>query len=86
LDSPAEKAPGPDSFNGVFYRRCWGIIRSEIMACFQHIYNIAGGDFASLNRAFVCLLPKAANAARVGEFRPISLIHSLAKLFAKVLA
>jgi hypothetical protein len=56
------------------------------MAFFQHIYNIAGGDFASLNRAFVCLLPKATNAARVSEFRPISLIHSIAKLFAKVLA
>ncbi|KAM0826958.1 hypothetical protein ACQ4PT_068511 [Festuca glaucescens] len=85
-DSPAEKAPGPDGFNGIFYRRCWGIIRPEIMAFFQHVYNLAGGDFVSLNSAFVCLLPKAAGASRISDFRPISLIHSVAKLFAKVLA
>jgi hypothetical protein len=85
-DSPAEKAPGPDGFNGFFYRRCWGIIRPDIMAVFQHLFHLAGGDFASLNRAFVCLLPKTAGASRIGDFRPISLIHSVAKLFAKVLA
>jgi hypothetical protein len=85
-DSPAEKAPGPDGFNGVFYRRCWTIIRTEIVAAFDHLYRLGGGDFASLNRAMVCLLPKKNQAVRVKDYRPISLIHSFAKLFSKVLA
>jgi hypothetical protein len=85
-DSPAEKAPGPDGFTGTFYRRCWPIIKHDVMAVFQHVYNIRGGDMAALNSAFVCLLPKKAAASRIGEYRPISLIHSLSKLFSKVLA
>jgi hypothetical protein len=56
------------------------------MAAFNHVYNIRGGDLASLNSAFVCLLPKKTDASRIGDYRPISLIHSLSKLFSKVLA
>ena len=85
-DSLAEKAPGPDGFSGVFYRTCWPIIRGDIMDAFSHVYHLAAGDFASLNRASICLLPKKCPAASVGDFRPISLIHSFAKLLAKVLA
>lgn len=24
---PAEKAPGPDGFNGTFYKKCWHLIK-----------------------------------------------------------
>jgi hypothetical protein len=85
-DLPAEKAPGPDGFNGIFYRRCWSIIKPEIVEFFQHAFRLAGGDFGALNKAFICLLPKKEAAARITDYRPISLIHSIAKLFAKVLA
>ena len=39
-----------------------------------------------LNSANIILLPKKSDARRVSDFRPISLIHSVAKLFAKLLA
>jgi hypothetical protein len=84
--SPLEKVPGPDGYNDTFYRRCWYIIREDIMAAFTHLYHLACGDFASLNNAFICLLPKKSPALAVHDFRPISLIHSFAKLFSKVLA
>ena len=85
-DSPTEKAPGPDGFTGMFYRSCWPIIRSDIVAAFGHVYRLAAGDFAPLNRASICLLPKKQPAIAISDFRPISLIHSFSKLFAKVLA
>nr|XP_051201804.1 uncharacterized protein LOC127315350 [Lolium perenne] len=85
-DSPAEKAPGPDGFTGIFYRRCWGIIKQDILVVFHHLFHLAGGDFFALNHAFICLLPKKDGASSTNDFRPISLIHSIAKLFAKVLA
>jgi hypothetical protein len=85
-DSPAEKAPGPDGFTGVFYKKCWSITKPEIMAVFHHAFRLAGGNFAALNSALVCLLPKKDGAALVTDYRPISLIHSVAKLFSKVLA
>jgi hypothetical protein len=85
-DSPAEKAPGPDGFTGVFYRKCWPTIKWDIMAAFNHLYRMAGGNFAALNSAFICLIPKKEQALSVNDFRPISLLHSFAKLFSKVLA
>ena len=42
--------------------------------------------FAKLNKANIILIPKRVEAEEIGDFRPISLIHSIPKLFAKVLA
>ena len=36
-DSCADKAPEPDDFNGVFYRKCWGVIRLDIKVDFDHV-------------------------------------------------
>ena len=40
----------------------------------------------SLNATFLCLIPKKVNAINIKDFRPISLVGSLNKLLAKVLA
>ena len=42
--------------------------------------------FEWLNSASIILLPKKADATRVTDFRPISLVHGIAKIFSKVLA
>ena len=42
--------------------------------------------FRLLNTAFITLLPKKVDAVEVKDFRPISLIHSFAKLVTKILA
>ncbi|XP_073361955.1 uncharacterized protein [Aegilops tauschii subsp. strangulata] len=49
-------------------------------------YQLAGGDFAALNRAIIVMLPKQSGATKLTDFRPISLIHSVAKLIAKVVS
>lgn len=82
----AEKAPGPDGFNGTFYKKCWQLIKQDIMDVFQCLYNLSGGNFGALNRAAITLLPKRNAPTLVTDFRPISLIHSVAKLISKVLA
>jgi hypothetical protein len=43
-------------------------------------------NFRQLNSAFITLLPKKEEAQQPGEFRPISLVHSFAKLVTKILA
>ena len=40
----------------------------------------------SLNASFIALIPKKQNASNIRDFRPISLIGSVYKLLAKVLA
>ncbi|XP_010229804.1 uncharacterized protein LOC104582150 [Brachypodium distachyon] len=84
--SPTEKAPGPDGFTGTFYRRCWSVIKFDILAAFHHLHRLAGGNLDALNTALICLIPKRDQVVTIGDLRPISLIHSFAKLFAKVLA
>uniref|UniRef100_A0A8R7JVW5 Reverse transcriptase domain-containing protein n=1 Tax=Triticum urartu TaxID=4572 RepID=A0A8R7JVW5_TRIUA len=39
-----------------------------------------------LNSANIVLIPKKDGAEEIGDFRPISLIHAIAKIIAKVLA
>jgi mannosylglycoprotein endo-beta-mannosidase len=56
------------------------------MEAFQALWS---GDCRGLHKAnqdLVSLLPKHAKAVEVKDFRPISLIHSVAKLLAKVLS
>lgn len=81
-----DRAPGPDGFIGAFYQKAWPIIKNDIMAALYKLYVGDGRGFAKLNRALITLLPKKSDAQEVGDFRPISLMHSFPKLFAKMLA
>jgi hypothetical protein len=42
--------------------------------------------FNLLNMANVVLLPKKEQALTIGDYKPISLVHSVAKIFSKTLA
>ncbi|KAE8814645.1 Serine/threonine-protein kinase SMG1 [Hordeum vulgare] len=83
---PAHKAPGPDGFSAKFLRACWGIIRQDILDVFEQLFLLRGRGFGKLNQALLTLLPKRADAQKLGDYRPICLIHIMAKLFAKVLS
>ena len=83
---PVDKAPGPDGFTGLFYKIAWPIIKTDILGAFQAIWSLDGRSFYLVNQAFMVLLRKKQDPAAIGDYRPISLIHSFAKLFTKVLA
>jgi len=83
---PSDKAPGPDGFTGKFYKVCWQIIKLDIMAAISAVWSRKFANFELLNSAFVTLLPKKEDASNIKDFRPISLVHSFAKLVTKILA
>jgi hypothetical protein len=83
---PSDKAPGPDGFIGRFYKVCWPIIKGDIMAVVSAVWRRDFRNFRLLNSAYISLLPKMKGAAHAKDFRPISLIHSFAKLVTKILA
>jgi hypothetical protein len=83
---PADKAPGPDGFISNFFKSSWELVGPDILLAFQ---QLADGNFTGLhhlNVSHMVLLPKCADASSMKNFRPISLMHSFAKLFMKVLA
>jgi hypothetical protein len=83
---PSDKAPGPDGFTGRFYKSCWAIVKTDVMASISCIWARKFRNMQGLNSAFITLLPKVGAAQGVKDYRPISLVHSFAKLITKILA
>jgi hypothetical protein len=83
---PRDKAPGPDGFTGHFFKRCWDIIKIDVMKVIHLFGDLHAENFHWLNSANIALLPKKEGAEEVSDFRPISLIHAIAKIISKMLA
>ena len=80
-----DKAPGLDSFPMAFFHACWPIVKGDLLAVFSEFHEY-GSFQRSLNATFLTLIPKKASAVEVRDFRPISLVGSVYKILAKVLA
>jgi hypothetical protein len=83
---PLDKCPGPDGFSARFFIVCWDIIKVDVMAAFNSLSHLDSRGFGAVNNALITLLPKKPGAEEVRDFRPISLIHGIAKWVAKVIA
>nr|GEX77526.1 RNA-directed DNA polymerase, eukaryota [Tanacetum cinerariifolium] len=84
-DCGTEKAPGLDGFTFGFFRRFWHVIQDDVIAAVRYFFlnfDIPKG----CNSSFIALIPKTPNANMVNDFRPISLIGSVYKIIAKILA
>jgi hypothetical protein len=84
-DLQGDKAPGPDRFTMAFFQKCWLVIEEDVMGFFAEVHTHCKFEH-SLNASFIALIPKKQNASNIRDFRPISLIGSVYKLLAKVLA
>jgi len=83
---PGDKAPGPDGFTGAFYKSTWHLIRLEVMEAIQAFTQHETRSMHRLNNALIVLLPKKVGASPPGDFRPITMVHSFAKLVSKLMA
>lgn len=85
-DTPAGRVPGPDGPNATFYKAAWAIVGLDIIRVFRALWEMDFRSFHHLNEAVMVLLHKTQAPTRLKDYRPISLIHSVAKLFSKCLA
>ncbi|GKC41951.1 hypothetical protein Tco_1059673 [Tanacetum coccineum] len=77
------KSPGPDGLSFYFYV-ILVLIEDDVFGVWVISYN---GDIPKgCNSNFIALIPKIIDANMVKDFRPISLIGSLYKIIAKLLA
>ncbi|GJS72654.1 RNA-directed DNA polymerase, eukaryota [Tanacetum coccineum] len=84
-DCGTDKSPGPDGFTFGFYRRYWNILESDVVDAVTSFFH--HGQFPKgSNSSFIALIPKTRDANMVKDFRPISLIGSMYKIIAKILA
>nr|GEY59785.1 nucleotide-binding alpha-beta plait domain-containing protein [Tanacetum cinerariifolium] len=84
-DCGVDKSPGPDGFSFNFYRHFWTTIEQDVFEAVDYFFM--HGDMPNgCNSNFIALIPKILDANMVKEFHPISLIGSLYKIIAKILA
>lgn len=81
---PADHAPGPYGFTGRFYKSCWPIIKVDLMAALVSLHQGDKRNLGLLNSAYLTLIPKKSEALEAKDYRPISLVHSFAKLVTKI--
>jgi hypothetical protein len=84
-DCDGSKAPGPDGFTFSFYKKVWNIISSEVFMLVKSFFR-TGKLPKGISSSFVTLIPKSKGPSRFSHFRPISLIHGLYKIVAKLLS
>lgn len=84
-DMEGDKASGPDGFFMAFFHHCWRVVERDVLAVFEEFYQHFKFE-KSLNATFLVLIPKKNDASNIRNFRPISLVGSLYKILAKVLA
>ena len=80
-----DKAPGPYGFSLAFYHHCWGVVERDVLAVFDEFYQYSKFE-KSFNATFIALISKKNGASNIRDFRPISLVGSVYKILAKVLA
>ena len=86
VELPSDKAPGPDGFTGLFYKKTWEIIKDDILIALNAFWSRDRRSFNHLNDAFMILLRKKDHPLEIRDYQPISLIHSFSKLVTKCLA
>nr|GEV52935.1 RNA-directed DNA polymerase, eukaryota, reverse transcriptase zinc-binding domain protein [Tanacetum cinerariifolium] len=84
-DCGTDKSVGSDRFTFDFYRRFWKVIENDVVDAVTYFFTHGFFPKGS-NSSFIALILKIPDANMVKDFRPISLIGSLYKIIAKILA
>jgi hypothetical protein len=84
-DMPSDHALGPDGFNGAFFKKCWDIIKVDILRlCADFVQGNLNLD--NINNCLIALIPKKDNPETVSDYKPISLLNYSLKFLTKLLA
>lgn len=84
-DCERSKSPGPDGFNLSFFKDCWDIVKADLMRVMSKFF-VNRKLTKGCNSSFIVLIPKREGSCGLQHFCPVSLIGSLYKIMAKVLA
>jgi hypothetical protein len=85
MEMKVDSTPGPDGIPIIFFQKFWERIQAVIMPMFQEFY-IGTLVMSRLNFGVITLIPKIVGAIDIRQFRPITVINVIQRIFSKVCA
>ncbi len=82
---PKDKAPRSKNIPTEFFQEFTKEITPTLLQAFKAMLS-TGATSELINKGLVTLIPKSGDHARLGNWRPITLLGSLYKILAKMLA
>ena len=79
------KAPGPDGFTSLFYKKAWSIVGSDVVEAVESFFN-SGCMLREINCIIITLVPKVPNPESMHDYRPISCCNTMYKCISKIIA
>ena len=79
------KSPGLDGLTSEFYQVFWPTLKNDFLSVLT--FSLSSGSLPhSFRRAIITLLPKKGDLADISNWRPVSLLNTDYKIYAKLLA
>ena len=79
------KAPGPDGFTSLFFKKAWSIVGSDVTEAVESFFN-SGCMLREINCTIIALVPKVPNPESMHDYRPISCCNTIYKCISKIIA
>ena len=79
------KAPGPDGFLSLFFKKAWSIVGSDVVEAVESFF-ISGCMPREINCTIIALVPKVPNPESMHDYRPISCCNTIYKCILKIIA
>ncbi|GJT17758.1 hypothetical protein Tco_0876464 [Tanacetum coccineum] len=79
-----DKAPGPDGFTSVFFKKSWDIVGQDVCKAVRDFFR-NGKLLKEINHTFIALIPKVTTPQKVTDYRSISCCNVIYKCISKIL-
>ncbi|GJZ97564.1 aspartic peptidase, partial [Tanacetum coccineum] len=84
FDIGDDRAPGPDGYTSVFFKKGWDIVGDDICNAVRDFFS-NGLLLKEINHTFLALIPKVSTPLRVNDYRPISCCNVIYKCISKII-